>query len=132
MHRPPRRGPRPGRWSPVATGIAKTPHGALPLLTVPAALILHLYPAGASLYYTFMAAQQRGREIEQWRAAKTAASDAIVAAGGTITHHHAIGIDHAAWLRAEIGDAGIGLLRAAKEQLDPRGIMNPGKLLPTA
>jgi alkyldihydroxyacetonephosphate synthase len=94
--------------------------------------VSHLYPSGASLYYTFMAAQDRGRELEQWRAAKAAASDAIVAAGGTITHHHAIGIDHTAWLRAEIGDAGIGLLRAAKEQLDPRGIMNPGKLLPTA
>src|SRR4051794_19202008 len=66
--------------------------------------VSHLYPSGASLYYTFMAAQEGGREIEQWRAAKTAASDAIVAAGGTITHHHAIGIDHTAWLRAEIGD----------------------------
>jgi alkyldihydroxyacetonephosphate synthase len=92
--------------------------------------VSHLYPAGASLYYTFMAAQRRGQEIEQWRAAKTAASDAIVAAGGTITHHHAIGRDHTPWMRAEIGDAGIELLRAVKGRLDPRGIMNPGKLLP--
>jgi alkyldihydroxyacetonephosphate synthase len=92
--------------------------------------VSHLYPAGASLYFTFMAAQERGREIEQWRAAKTAASDAIVAAGGTITHHHAIGTDHAPWMRAEIGDVGIDLLRAVKARLDPRGIMNPGKLLP--
>jgi alkyldihydroxyacetonephosphate synthase len=92
--------------------------------------VSHLYPAGASLYYTFMAAQERGREIEQWREAKTAACDAIVAAGGTITHHHAIGTDHAPWLRAEIGDTGIELLRAAKARLDPGGIMNPGKLLP--
>jgi alkyldihydroxyacetonephosphate synthase len=93
--------------------------------------VSHLYPAGASLYYTFMAAQERGREIEQWREAKTTACDAIVAAGGTITHHHAIGIDHVPWLRAEIGDTAIELLRAAKARLDPRGIMNPGKLLPT-
>jgi alkyldihydroxyacetonephosphate synthase len=92
--------------------------------------VSHLYPAGASLYFTFMAAQQRGKEIEQWRAAKTAACDAIVAAGGTITHHHAIGTDHAPWMRAEIGDVGIDLLRAVKARLDPRGIMNPGKLLP--
>jgi alkyldihydroxyacetonephosphate synthase len=92
--------------------------------------VSHLYPAGASLYYTFMAAQKRGREIEQWREAKTAACDAIVGAGGTITHHHAIGTDHAPWLRAEIGDTGIELLRAAKARLDPRGVMNPGKLLP--
>jgi alkyldihydroxyacetonephosphate synthase len=92
--------------------------------------VSHLYPAGASLYYTFMAVQQRGDEIEQWRAAKTAACDAIVAARGTITHHHAIGRDHTPWLRAEIGEAGVDLLRAAKTRLDPRGIMNPGKLLP--
>jgi alkyldihydroxyacetonephosphate synthase len=92
--------------------------------------VSHLYPAGASLYYTFMAAQERGSELEQWREAKTAACDAIVTAGGTITHHHAIGADHAPWLRAEIGETGIELLRAAKARLDPRGIMNPGKLLP--
>jgi alkyldihydroxyacetonephosphate synthase len=92
----------------------------------------HLYPSGASLYFTFIAAQQRGQEIDQWRAAKTAASDAIVAAGGTITHHHAIGRDHAAWMRAEVGEMGLEVLRAAKERLDPRGIMNPGKLLPSS
>jgi alkyldihydroxyacetonephosphate synthase len=91
--------------------------------------VSHLYPAGASLYYTFMAAQQYGQEIEQWRAAKTAASEAIVAAGGTITHHHAIGVDHARWLEAEIGAEAVQLLRATKRQLDPRGVMNPGKLL---
>jgi alkyldihydroxyacetonephosphate synthase len=94
--------------------------------------VSHLYPAGASLYYTFMAAQERGREIEQWREAKTAACDAIIGAGGTITHHHAIGTDHAPWVRDEIGETGVDVLRAAKAQLDPRGIMNPGKLLPKA
>ncbi len=92
--------------------------------------VSHLYPAGASLYFTFMAAQQRGQELEQWRAAKTAASDAIVAASGTITHHHAIGIDHAPWVAREVGETGVELLRAAKARLDPRGVMNPGKLLP--
>jgi alkyldihydroxyacetonephosphate synthase len=92
--------------------------------------VSHLYQSGASLYYTFMAAQQYGQEIEQWRAAKSAASDAIVAAGGTITHHHAIGIDHTPWIRAEIGDTAIDVLRAAKQRLDPQGVMNPGKLLP--
>jgi alkyldihydroxyacetonephosphate synthase len=92
--------------------------------------VSHLYPSGASLYFTFIAAQQRGQELEQWHAAKTAASDAIVANGGTITHHHAIGTDHAPWLEAEVGELGVELLRAAKERLDPRGILNPGKLLP--
>jgi alkyldihydroxyacetonephosphate synthase len=92
--------------------------------------VSHLYPSGASLYFTFMARQDRGAELEQWRAAKAAASDAIVSAGGTITHHHAVGRDHAPWMEAEVGERGVALLRAAKQELDPRGIMNPGKLLP--
>jgi alkyldihydroxyacetonephosphate synthase len=92
--------------------------------------VSHLYRSGASLYYTFIAAQEQGAELDQWRAAKRAASDVIVAHGGTITHHHAVGRDHAPWMRAEVGDLGVELLHAAKERLDPRGIMNPGKLLP--
>ena len=94
--------------------------------------VSHLYPSGASLYFTFLARQQRGEELEQWRAAKHAACDAIVAAGGTITHHHGVGRDHAPWMGAEVGEKGLDVLRAAKEQLDPGGIMNPGKLLPAA
>lgn len=92
--------------------------------------ISHLYPSGASLYFTFIARQQEGAEIEQWRAAKHAACNAIAAAGGTITHHHAVGRDHAAWMEAEIGDLGVSALRALKRELDPAGVMNPGKLLP--
>jgi alkyldihydroxyacetonephosphate synthase len=94
--------------------------------------VSHLYPSGASLYFTFLARQQRDDPLGQWSAAKTAASEAIVAAGGTITHHHAVGRDHARWLGAEIGELGLELLRAAKSRLDPAGIMNPGKLLPLA
>jgi alkyldihydroxyacetonephosphate synthase len=92
--------------------------------------ISHLYRTGASLYFTFLARQERGAELEQWRAAKSAATDAIVAAQGTLTHHHGVGRDHAAWMPAEIGPLGVEVLRAAKERLDPNGIMNPGKLLP--
>jgi alkyldihydroxyacetonephosphate synthase len=92
--------------------------------------VSHLYRSGASLYFTFIARQEAGAELDQWRAAKTAACDAIKANGGTITHHHAIGRDHARWMEAEVGGLGIELLRAAKERLDPTGIMNPGKLLP--
>jgi alkyldihydroxyacetonephosphate synthase len=91
--------------------------------------VSHLYPAGASLYFTFLARQEEDA-LAQWRAAKTAASEAIVAGGGTITHHHAIGRDHRQWLTAESGTLGVEVLRAAKERLDPAGIMNPGKLLP--
>jgi alkyldihydroxyacetonephosphate synthase len=92
--------------------------------------VSHVYPSGASLYFTFLALQHRGEEIAQWHAAKRAATDAIVGAGGTITHHHAVGRDHAAWLEHEIGSSGVALLRAAKAELDPQGILNPGKLLP--
>jgi len=91
--------------------------------------VSHLYRSGASLYFTFLAREAEA-PLEQWRAAKSAASEAIVAAGGTITHHHAVGRDHAPWMRAEVGELGLDLIRAAKRRLDPAGIMNPGKLLP--
>lgn len=84
------------------------------------------------MYFTFVARQQFGAELEQWHAAKLAACDAILAHGGTITHHHAIGRDHAPWLPGEVGELGIELLRAAKATLDPAGIMNPGKLVDPA
>jgi alkyldihydroxyacetonephosphate synthase len=90
----------------------------------------HAYPDGASLYFTFIAPRRQGAELEQWRGVKAAASQAIVEAGGTITHHHGVGRDHVPYMRAEIGELGIEALRAVKARLDPAGIMNPGKLLP--
>jgi alkyldihydroxyacetonephosphate synthase len=92
--------------------------------------ISHVYPTGASLYFTVVAGQ-RGNPIEQWRKAKTAASDAMMRTGGTITHHHAVGADHRPWMRDEVGDLGIAVLRAVKATLDPAGILNPGKLIPS-
>lgn len=91
--------------------------------------ISHLYPTGASLYFTVVAAQ-RGDGTAQWQAAKAAASEAIIANAGTITHHHAVGIDHRPWMSDEIGDLGVAVLRAVKQMLDPAGILNPGKLIP--
>ena len=91
--------------------------------------ISHVYPTGASLYFTVVTAQ-RGNPIEQWRKAKAAASDAMVHNGGTITHHHAVGADHRPWMRDEVGDLGVEVLRAVKATLDPAGILNPGKLIP--
>ena len=91
--------------------------------------ISHVYPTGASLYFTVVAGQ-RGNPIEQWRKAKTAASDAMMRTGGTITHHHAVGADHRPWMRDEVGDLGVAVLRAVKATLDPTGILNPGKLIP--
>jgi alkyldihydroxyacetonephosphate synthase len=94
--------------------------------------VSHLYPTGASLYFTILARQLAGDEIGQWERLKRAAGDAIVGAGGTITHHHAIGRDHLPWMADEVGDAGVRLLHAAKAEFDPRGILNPGKLVPAA
>jgi alkyldihydroxyacetonephosphate synthase len=91
--------------------------------------VSHVYETGASLYFTLIARQHEGDEIGQWRAVKQAAGEAIMAGGGTITHHHAVGRDHAPWLVRELGGGGVAALRALKAELDPAGIMNPGKLL---
>ncbi|MCV7224951.1 FAD-binding oxidoreductase [Mycolicibacterium komossense] len=91
--------------------------------------ISHVYPTGASLYFTVVAGQ-RGNPLDQWHKAKVAASEAIVRSGGTITHHHAVGADHRPWMKAEVGELGVQVLRAVKASLDPAGILNPGKLIP--
>jgi alkyldihydroxyacetonephosphate synthase len=105
--------------------------GALRAQGTPPIVMCHLshaYRDGASLYYTFIAPSKPGAELEHWRALKGAACDAIVATGGTITHHHAVGRDHAPYMKVEVGEVGLEALRALKERLDPAGIMNPGKL----
>ncbi len=91
--------------------------------------ISHTYPTGASLYFTVVAKQAED-PLAQWARAKRAAGDAIVDAGGTITHHHAVGADHRPWIGAEIGELGVRVLRAVKDAVDPAGILNPGKLIP--
>ena len=90
----------------------------------------HTYLTGSSLYFTYMAAQEPGDELEQWTAAKEGASRAIVSNGGTITHHHGVGSDHLKWMIKEDGELGLDALAALKSALDPKGVMNPGKLLP--
>lgn len=91
--------------------------------------ISHTYPTGASLYFTVVA-KQSDDPLAQWQAAKRAAGDAIIATGGTITHHHAVGTDHRPWVPDEVGELGVRVLRAVKAELDPAGILNPGKLVP--
>jgi alkyldihydroxyacetonephosphate synthase len=95
--------------------------------------ISHLYPTGASLYFTVLGHADSGREIEQWAVAKHAANAAIVAAGGTASHHHAVGTAHREIVATDLGgtdNVGVEALRAMKAYLDPAGILNPGKLLP--
>jgi alkyldihydroxyacetonephosphate synthase len=116
----------------LAGGQERSDSGDVTVTGTPALVLCHIshvYPTGASLYFTVVAGQ-RGNPIEQWRKAKTAASDAMVHNGGTITHHHAVGADHRPWMRDEVGDLGVEVLRAVKAVLDPTGILNPGKLIP--
>ena len=91
--------------------------------------VSHVYETGASLYFT-VAAPAGDDPLARWDAAKVAASDAMTAAGATITHHHAVGTDHLPWLEREIGSVGVRALRAVKAELDPVGILNPGVLVP--
>ncbi|GLZ43680.1 alkyldihydroxyacetonephosphate synthase [Actinokineospora sp. NBRC 105648] len=90
--------------------------------------ISHSYETGASLYFTTLVPRDLEDPVGQWRDAKAAASEAIVGLG-TITHHHATGVDHAAYLPGEIGPLGVDVLRAVRRELDPDGVLNPGKLV---
>lgn len=90
--------------------------------------VSHIYPTGAALYFTIVAGI-KGDQQGVWAAVKAGVNDAIVAGGGTLSHHHGVGRDHAPWLEREIGHNGMRMLRALKAELDPTGIMNPGALL---
>jgi alkyldihydroxyacetonephosphate synthase len=91
--------------------------------------LTHAYPDGAAPYFTVLAPARRGSELEQWDEVKAAASEAIAGAGGTITHHHAVGRDHRPWYDRQRPDPFAEALRAAKRAVDPAGILNPGVLL---
>jgi alkyldihydroxyacetonephosphate synthase len=91
--------------------------------------LTHAYPDGAAPYFTVLAPARRGAELEQWAEVKAAASEAVLAAGGTITHHHAVGRDHRPWYDRQRPDPFALALRAAKAALDPAGVLNPGVLL---
>jgi alkyldihydroxyacetonephosphate synthase len=91
----------------------------------------HLYPQGSSIYttYVFRCADDYATTLAQWRKMKTAASEAIVAHGGTISHQHGVGRDHAPWLAAEKGARGMSALHALATHFDPQARLNPGCLL---
>jgi alkyldihydroxyacetonephosphate synthase len=92
--------------------------------------VSHVYETGASLYLTVVARADRADPVGQWQEAKRAATQTIVDLGATVTHHHALGTDHAPWLPDEVGPLGVAVLRAVKDVVDPVGVLNPGKLLP--
>ncbi len=89
----------------------------------------HSYDDGACVYFVLIYPLDDAKPMAQWQAIKAATTDAIVAAGGTVSHHHGVGVDHAPWLPREKGPLGMEVLRAVKGRLDPAGIMNPGKMI---
>ena len=89
----------------------------------------HVYPDGPAPYYTVMAPAVRGGEVAQWDEIKAAASEAVLENGGTITHHHAVGRDHRRWCDRQRPAPFAAALRAAKKELDPASILNPGVLI---
>jgi alkyldihydroxyacetonephosphate synthase len=92
----------------------------------------HVYPDGVAPYFTVIAPAIRGGEVEQWDEVKAAASEALIDAGGTITHHHAVGRDHRPWYDCQRPAPFAAALRAAKAELDPSGMLNPGVLIDPA
>ena len=91
--------------------------------------LTHVYPDGAAPYFTVLVPASRGQELDQWTELKQAASEAIVGAGGTITHHHAVGRDHRPWYDQQRPEPFAVALRAAKSAVDPAGVLNPGVLI---
>jgi alkyldihydroxyacetonephosphate synthase len=92
--------------------------------------ISHTYKTGACLYFTFAARQPQGKELEHYYSYKRLVTDTIMSLGGTLSHHHAVGIEHRPWMKLEISPAGLQALHALKASLDPKRVLNPGKLLP--
>jgi alkyldihydroxyacetonephosphate synthase len=89
----------------------------------------HVYPDGPAPYFTVHARGRHGELLSQWGTIKSAASEALIAAGGTITHHHAVGRDHRPWYDNQRPDLFAAMLRAAKRAVDPQGLLNPGVLI---
>ncbi|HUK11686.1 MAG TPA: FAD-linked oxidase C-terminal domain-containing protein, partial [Thermoanaerobaculaceae bacterium] len=90
----------------------------------------HAYRDGASLYFTFFWPLRRGEETAHWSALKAAATNALLAAGGTLSHHHGVGTMHAPWIGAELGAPGVAAFDALSRALDPAGTLNPAVIHP--
>ncbi len=117
------------RFADLVDGVRERVRGALDDRGVVTCRLTHVYPDGAAPYFTVLAPARRGGELQQWEELKQAASEAIVGAGGTITHHHAVGRDHRPWYDRQRPEPFAAALRAAKAAVDPAGILNPGVLV---
>ncbi len=93
--------------------------------------ISHTYKTGACLYFTFAARQPKGGELEHYYEYKGLITDTIMSLGGTLSHHHAVGVEHRRWMKQEVSPTGLQAFHALKASLDPKGVLNPGKLLPS-
>jgi alkyldihydroxyacetonephosphate synthase len=89
----------------------------------------HVYPDGPAPYYSFMAPCTPDAQSDAWKEVKKVASDVVIANGGTITHHHAVGKMHRPWYDQQMPDLYLESLKAMKRTLDPAGILNPGVLV---
>ena len=94
--------------------------------------ISHTYKTGCSLYFTFAAWMTPGKELEEYYRYKRLITETFVTHGGTLSHHHAVGIEHLRWMAREVTPTGVRALEGLKAALDPKGIMNPGKLIPAS
>ncbi|MES1194222.1 MAG: FAD-binding oxidoreductase, partial [Solirubrobacterales bacterium] len=117
------------RWPAFHAAVVGAVHEALGEPCRVTCRLTHVYPDGPAPYFTVLAPARRGDELAQWEEMKRAASDAIIAAGGTITHHHAVGRDHREWYDVQRPDLFAAALRAAKSAVDPAGVLNPGVLV---
>lgn len=121
-----------GRHRELYEGVRKAIETALAAQGMDGIVMCHLshaYRDGASLYFTVISSQGDAGGAANWPKIKSAACEAIQKAGGTLSHHHATGMDHSPWMEGEVGPLGIEALKALKDRFDPTGIMNPGKIL---
>jgi alkyldihydroxyacetonephosphate synthase len=117
------------RFADLVDGVREGVRRALPGEGAVTCRLTHVYPDGAAPYFTVLTPARRGEELQQWAELKVAASEAIASAGGTITHHHAVGRDHRPWYDRQRPEPFAEALRAAKSAVDPAGILNPGVLI---
>jgi alkyldihydroxyacetonephosphate synthase len=113
----------------VSTAVLDTAEAADAGPAVMTCRFTHVYPDGPAPYFTVLALGQEGEQLAQWEAMKAAAADALIRAGGTITHHHAVGRDHRRWYDRQRPEPFAAAFQAAKRAVDPAGILNPGVLI---